>query len=189
MLAWVWTIKYFRCYRYGKKFPVRTDNSVVTYLRNFAENNSRHLRWRPNLSELYFTVEHRAGFKIRPVDALSRHMGALIDEDIQDMNNVLREQAKDAFCVKQKPSYRTSSYPITFLHTPPRNKRSNKHRSPKERNFYDVLATTCQLEVITLNARKTKRCHETVSSLQTSAREYGNSATQAKFPDNTSIRK
>jgi len=80
----------------------------VTYLRNFAENNSRHLRWRPNLSELYFTVEHRAGFKIRPVDALSRHMGALIDEDIQDMNNVLREQAKDAFCVEQKPGIYSS---------------------------------------------------------------------------------
>jgi len=33
------------------------------------------------------------------------------------------------------PSYRTSSYPITFLHTPSRKKRSNEHQSLKERNF------------------------------------------------------
>jgi len=36
MLALVWVTKYFRCYLYGKKFPVRTDHSALTYLRNFA---------------------------------------------------------------------------------------------------------------------------------------------------------
>ena len=75
----------------------------MTYLRNFAENNSRLLRWSLKLSELDFTVEHRAGTKIPHVDALSRHVGAVIHEDILDRNNILREQAKDAFCVKQKP--------------------------------------------------------------------------------------
>jgi len=80
-----------------------------------------------------------------------------------------------------KPSYRTSSYPITFLHTPPRNKRSNKHRYPKKRNFYDIPPTTSQLEGITLNASKTKQHHETASSLQTSAREHSSSATLANF--------
>ena len=61
MLALVWATKYFRCYFYGKKFVVRTDQSALTYLRNFAENNSRLLRWSLKLSELDFTVEHRAG--------------------------------------------------------------------------------------------------------------------------------
>ena len=34
-----------------------------------------------------------------------------------------------------EPSHKTSSYPITFLHTPSRKKRSNEHQSLKERNF------------------------------------------------------
>jgi len=64
MRALVWATKYFRCYLYGKKFVVRTDHSALTYLRNFAENSSRILRWSLKLSELDFTVEHRAGSKI-----------------------------------------------------------------------------------------------------------------------------
>jgi len=43
MLALVWATKYFRCHIYGKKFLVRTDHSALTYLRNFAEYNSRLL--------------------------------------------------------------------------------------------------------------------------------------------------
>ena len=49
-----------------------------------------------------FAVEHRAGSKIGHADALSRHVGAVMHEDILDRNNILREQAKDT-CTKQKP--------------------------------------------------------------------------------------
>jgi hypothetical protein len=108
MLTLVWATKYFRCYLYGKKFLVRTDHSALTYLRNFAENNSRLLRWSLKLSELDFTVEQRAGSKIPHVDALSRHVATVIHEDILDRNNILREQAKDDFCVKQKPGIYSS---------------------------------------------------------------------------------
>jgi hypothetical protein len=44
MLALVWAKKYYRCYLYGKKFLVRTDHCALTYLHNFADNNSRLLR-------------------------------------------------------------------------------------------------------------------------------------------------
>jgi len=71
MLALVWATKYFRCYLYGTKFIVRTDHSTLTYLRNFADLNSRLLRWSLKLSELDFVVEHRPGTKIAHVDALS----------------------------------------------------------------------------------------------------------------------
>ena len=64
MLALVWATKYFRCYLYGKKYLVRTDHSALTYLRNFAENKRYILRWSLKLSELDFTVEHRAGINI-----------------------------------------------------------------------------------------------------------------------------
>jgi hypothetical protein len=100
MLALVWATIYIRYHLYGKKFLVRTDHSALTYLRNFAENNSLLLRWRLKLSELDFTVEHKAGSKIPHVDALSRHVGTVIHEDILDRNNILRDQAKEAFCVK-----------------------------------------------------------------------------------------
>jgi len=52
---------------------------------------------------LDFVVEHRAGPKIGYVYALSRHVGAAICEDILDRNSILREQAKDTFCTRQKP--------------------------------------------------------------------------------------
>jgi len=48
-------------------------------------------------------VEHRAGSKIGHVDALSRHVGAILQEGIMDRKNIFQEQAKDAFCTKQSP--------------------------------------------------------------------------------------
>jgi hypothetical protein len=60
MLALVWAAKYFRCCLYGRRFVVTTDHAALTYLRKFADQNSRLMRW--NLkSDFVFTVEHRAG--------------------------------------------------------------------------------------------------------------------------------
>ena len=87
---------------------MRTDHSALAYLRNSAENNSRLLQWSLKLSELDFTVEHRAVSKIAHVDALGRHVGAVIHDDILNRNNILRGQAKDAFCDKQKPGIYSS---------------------------------------------------------------------------------
>ena len=59
------------------------------------------MRWSLKLSEMDFAVEHRAGSKIGHADALSRHVGAVMHEDILDRNNIFREQAKYTFCTKQ----------------------------------------------------------------------------------------
>ena len=98
MLALVWATKFFRCYLYGRKFLARTDHSALTYLRNFSDQNQRLMRWSMKLSELDFTVEHRAGKKIPHVDALSRHVGSVLNGN--DVNRVVvrEEQAKDKFC-------------------------------------------------------------------------------------------
>jgi len=53
--------------------------------------------------KIEFVVEHRAGSKISHVDALSRHVSAILQEGIMDMKNIFQEQAKDAFCTKQSP--------------------------------------------------------------------------------------
>jgi hypothetical protein len=55
------------------------------------------------LSELDFTVEHRAGSRIAHVDALSRHVGAVLHQSSLNRENILEGQSKDAFCVKQIP--------------------------------------------------------------------------------------
>jgi len=48
-------------------------------------------------------VEHRAGTKIAHVDALSRHVGTIVQGGTLDKEDVFREQAKDVFCLKQNP--------------------------------------------------------------------------------------
>ena len=101
MLALVWAT-FFRCYLQGKKFLVRTDHSALSYLRKFSDHNSRLMRWSLKWSELDFVVEHRPGFKIGHVDALSRHIGAVIHEDSLDKERILCEQ-QDEFCTKQEP--------------------------------------------------------------------------------------
>jgi hypothetical protein len=103
MLALVWATKQFRCYLFGKQFLVRTDHATLKYLQNFADQNSRLMRWSLKLSELDFVVEHRAGSKIGHVDALSRHVGAILEEGILDRKNIFQEQAKDIFGTKQSP--------------------------------------------------------------------------------------
>jgi len=82
---------------------IRTDHATLTYIRNFAHQNSRLLRWSIKLSELDFVGEHQAGTKMAHVDALSRHVGDIIHGGTLDKEDVLREQVKDAFCLKQNP--------------------------------------------------------------------------------------
>jgi len=103
MLALVWAAKYFRCNLYGKRFVVRTDHSALPYMRNFADNNSRLLRWSLKLSELNFVVQHRSGPKIGHADALSQHVGAVTLANTLDKQSIRREQTKDDFCIERKP--------------------------------------------------------------------------------------
>ena len=86
-----------------KKFLIRTDHSALTYLRKFADYNGRLMRWSLKLSEMDFAVEHGAGYKIGHVDALSRHVGAVMEEVIVYRNIILRDQAKETSCTKRKP--------------------------------------------------------------------------------------
>jgi len=109
MLALVWATKQFRCYLFGKQFLVRTDHAALTYLRNFADNNSRLMRWSLRLSEFDFVIEHKAGTKIRHVDALSRHVGAVLEDGLPSKEKILAEQRKDPFCNAQKPKIRPNN--------------------------------------------------------------------------------
>jgi hypothetical protein len=80
MLALVWATKFFRCYLFGRKFLALTNHLSLTYLRDFWDQKQRLMRWRMKLSELDFTVEHRAGKKIPHLGALSRHVGTVLKD-------------------------------------------------------------------------------------------------------------
>jgi hypothetical protein len=103
MLALVWATKYFRCYMYGKRFVVQTDHSALSYLRNFADNNSRLIRWSLRLAGFDFIVQYKPGTKISHVDALSRHVGAVMEDGVPRRERFLEEQRKDSYCSTLRP--------------------------------------------------------------------------------------
>ena len=81
---------------------VRIDHSALTYLRKFADQNTRLTRWSFKLTELDFTIEHRPGKKIPRVDALSRHVGTVLHDGRLSPEDFLQEQGKDKYCPRLK---------------------------------------------------------------------------------------
>ena len=110
LLAIVWATRYFRCYLYGRKFVIKTDHSALTYLRNFANHNSRLMRRSLQTSDLDFVVHHRPGRKIGHADTLSRHVAAILPEYSLDKENIRREHEKDDFSTKQNPGDFSGNY-------------------------------------------------------------------------------
>lgn len=107
-LAVLWATKYFRCYLYGKKFLARTDHAALKFLHKFAEDNGRLMHWSLGLSEFDLDIEHVLGTKIRHVDALSRHIGLVEENQLMSKELILKEQNKDPFCGKQKQNCLTA---------------------------------------------------------------------------------
>jgi hypothetical protein len=58
--------------------------------------------WCLELFEEDFTVEHMQSNKIRHLDALSGHVGAVMSGETLSQESLLREQAKHKFCAKIK---------------------------------------------------------------------------------------
>ena len=100
ILALFWATKQFRCYLHDWKFVDRTNHVALTYLRIFADQNSQLLRWSVKLLQLHFAVEHQTGNKMVHVGALSRHVGTKIQGGALEKEDVLREEAKEALCLK-----------------------------------------------------------------------------------------
>jgi len=105
----VWATKYFRSYLDGKKFLVGTEHAALKFLSNFADNNSRLMRWSLSLPEFDFDIEHVPGAKIKHVDALSIHVGMVEDTQIMSKELMFREQKMDLFCKKQKQNRLTTN--------------------------------------------------------------------------------
>ena len=89
-------------------------------------------------------MEHRPGSKMGHVDALSRHVGTVIQENPLDKENVLREQAKDAFCTSlQEPSVVNRNFFLDSNGILYKRKANGKHQL--------IVPGTLRLEVIKEN--------------------------------------
>jgi hypothetical protein len=97
MCAVTWATRHFRYYLYGKKFVLRTEYFALTYLQKFADNYSRLLRCSLKQAEFDFSVEHRPGTQIRHVDALSRAVQAVTDDQTLTRGDIKAGQGTDKF--------------------------------------------------------------------------------------------
>ena len=98
-LALKWAIKHFRQYLYGTKFTVYTDHYALKWLMNNKDNNAKLSRWALALQEFDFEVIHKQGKQNIDVDALSRVVMVLNEENapLQLSDTLISEQLKDVF--------------------------------------------------------------------------------------------
>ena len=71
LLAAVRALKQFKCYLYGQKITVRTDNSAVSWLHRSKDPVGQPVRW---IEADDITFQHRPGRKHGNADALSRYL-------------------------------------------------------------------------------------------------------------------
>ena len=70
MLALVDSLMHFRCYLLEKKFQVRTDHSVLQWLRTFNEPFSQVARWLEQIAKYDFEIVYRPGKQHANADAM-----------------------------------------------------------------------------------------------------------------------
>ena len=73
LLAVVRALKHFKCYLYGQKITVRTDNSAVSWLHRSKDPVGQPARWIEVIDTYDITFQHRPGRKHGKADALSRY--------------------------------------------------------------------------------------------------------------------
>ena len=73
LLAVVRALKHFKCYLYGQKITVLTDNSTVSWLHRSKDPVGQPARWIEVIDTYDITFQHRPGRKHGNADALSRY--------------------------------------------------------------------------------------------------------------------
>ncbi|GBM64254.1 Retrovirus-related Pol polyprotein from transposon 297 [Araneus ventricosus] len=66
------SLEHFHHYRYGRKFPLRTDHASLRWLLNFKEPEGQIARWIQSLQKYDFEIQHRKGISHGNANALSR---------------------------------------------------------------------------------------------------------------------
>ena len=79
LLAILWQTKYFRPYLYGRRFKIVSGHKPLVWIMNVKDPGSRLMRWRIQLAEYDYEIDHNSGVQNTNADALSRigSVGAL----------------------------------------------------------------------------------------------------------------
>ena len=102
LLAFLFAVKQFRSYLYGRKFVVHTDHRALKWLLNLQDPSSRLTRWAVKLSEYDYVIEHHPGTQMRHADALSRSMHVIQSESLLSRETIRSEQEADELCNQYK---------------------------------------------------------------------------------------
>ncbi|GFX79019.1 transposon Tf2-8 polyprotein [Trichonephila clavipes] len=112
VLAIINALKKLRVYRLGQHFKIVTDCSAFPKTMQKKEVITRIARWALQLGEFDFEVEHRAGSRMKHVDALSRYPVMMVcndtltsklknvqeeDDNIQTLKSLLKKQESEEF--------------------------------------------------------------------------------------------
>ena len=96
LLAVVRALKHFKCYLYGQKITVRTDNSAVSWLHRSKDPVGQPARWIEVIDTYDITFQHRPGRKHGNADALSqypcRQCGGDCEAPVKTVRAVTRSQ-------------------------------------------------------------------------------------------------
>lgn len=94
-LAVIYALRRFRIYLEGIKFKIVNDCESLKLTLNKKEIDPRIARWALELQNYDYNVEHRAGSRMRPVEALSRNNNIMIIEDNPFEYNLSLSQGAD----------------------------------------------------------------------------------------------
>ncbi|GFY44031.1 retrovirus-related Pol polyprotein from transposon 297 [Trichonephila inaurata madagascariensis] len=112
VLAIINTLKKFRVYLLGQHFKIVTDCSAFQKTMHKKDLITRIARWALQLEEFDYEIEHRAGSRMKHVDALSRYPVMIIcndtltsklkkaqeeDDSIQTLKSLLEKQESEEF--------------------------------------------------------------------------------------------
>ncbi|GFY37792.1 enzymatic polyprotein [Trichonephila inaurata madagascariensis] len=111
VLAIINALKKFRVYLLGQHFKIVTDCSAFQKTMHKKDLISRITRWALQLEEFDYEIEHRAGSRMKHVDALSRYPVMIIcndtfsklkkaqeeDDNIQTLKSLLEKQESEEF--------------------------------------------------------------------------------------------
>ncbi len=81
---------HFRKYLHMKHFILRTDHKPLEWLATVSDTHGRRGRWVGMLQDFCFKIVHRPGLRHMNVDALSRNLVRLAEED-EDFGEEIRD--------------------------------------------------------------------------------------------------
>ncbi|GFW38815.1 retrovirus-related Pol polyprotein from transposon 297 [Trichonephila clavipes] len=141
VLAIINALKKFRVYLLGQPFKIVTDCSAFQKTMQKKELITRIARWALQLEEFDYEIEHRAGSRMKHIDALSRYPVMMVcddtltsklknaqeeDDNIQTLKSLLEKQESEEF-LSEMESIPLSTYHVDFIGPLPSTNKSYQH--------------------------------------------------------------